>query len=295
MEPPQAVVRASVHAARAVSLLPEPYLYGFLRFWRHSEARSAFLMGRHSDHGFRWFFPASFALKTPLPLIALLIIGLIVRASPDLPRAGPFVWVPALVYALLTFTRGINIGHRHLLPLYPFLFVLAARAAAWAAQRWRGGVRWPAAAVSLLAAWYVGGTLRVHPHYLAYFNEAAGGPRNGYRWLVDSNLDWGQDLRGLADYLRASGAAGAKLSYFGTADPAYYGIQAERLPGFPPPAQITAGVNPGDLLAVSATNLQAVRLDQGRRLMRRLREQEPIATIGYSILIYRADFSWTPE
>jgi 4-amino-4-deoxy-L-arabinose transferase-like glycosyltransferase len=175
MEPPQAIVRASVHAARAVSLLPEPYLYGFLRFWRHSEARSAFLMGRHSDHGFRWFFPASFALKTPLPLIALLLIGLLVRASPGLPRAGPFVWVPVVVYALLTFTRGINIGHRHLLPLYPFLFVLAARSAAWAAQRWRGGVRWPAAAVSVLAAWYVAGTLRVHPHYLAYFNEAAGG------------------------------------------------------------------------------------------------------------------------
>src|SRR5262249_2101912 len=163
------------------------------------------------------FFPVSFALKTPLPLIALLLIGLVAAAAPGVPRAGPFVWVPVVVYALLTFTRGINIGHRHLLPLYPFLFVLAARAGAWAAQRWHDGVRWPAAAVGVLAAWYVAGTLRVHPHYLAYFNEAAGGPRNGYRLLVDASLDWGQDLIHLREWAESHGTPALKLSYFGTA------------------------------------------------------------------------------
>lgn len=132
LEPEQALVRAPVAAARAAGLLPRPYLYGFLRFFRHSEARPAFLMGRRSEEGFWYFFPASFAFKTPLPLVVLLGLGLLVRATPALPRAGPFVWVPAVVYALLTLTRGINIGHRHLLPLYPFLFVLAARAASTA-------------------------------------------------------------------------------------------------------------------------------------------------------------------
>jgi 4-amino-4-deoxy-L-arabinose transferase-like glycosyltransferase len=296
MEPPQVVVRASVDAARAASLLPEPYLYGFLRFWRHSEARAAFLMGRHSDHGFRWFFPASFALKTPLALIALLFLGLLVRAGPDAPRAGPFVWVPVVVYALLTFTRGINIGHRHLLPLYPFLFVLAARAGAWAAGRWRDGPRWPAAVVAFLCGWYVAGTLRVHPHYLAYFNEAAGGPRHGYRLLVDASLDWGQDLIHLREWAQRHGAPPLKLSYFGTADPEYYRVPAQSLPGYMPPVprKTVREVRPGDLLAVSATNLQGVYIEkEALPLMERLRALEPIDSVGWSILIYRSDFTLT--
>jgi hypothetical protein len=295
LEPSQAIVRASVRAARAASLLPDPYLYGFLRFWRHSEARPAFLMGRHSDQGFRWFFPASFALKTPLPLIALLALALIVRA-PGVPRAGPFVWVPLAVYALLTLTRGINIGHRHLLPLYPFLFVLAARAGAWAAGRWREGVRWPGAAVGLLAAWYVAGTLRVHPHYLAYFNEAAGGPRNGHRLLVDSSLDWGQDLIHLREWAERHGTPALKLSYFGTADPEYYRVPAQTLPGYMPPVprKTVREVRPGDVLAVSATNLQGVYIEkEALPLMERLRAMTPIDSVGWSILIYRADFALT--
>jgi 4-amino-4-deoxy-L-arabinose transferase-like glycosyltransferase len=296
MEPPQALVRAAVQGARAATLLPDPYLYGFLRFWRHSEARAAFLMGERSDHGFWYFFPVSFALKTPLPLLALLALGLAVRASPALPRAGPFVWVPVVVYALLTLTRGINIGHRHLLPLYPFLFVLAARAGAWARQRWRDGARWPAAAVVLLAAWYVSGTLRVHPHYLAYFNEAAGGPRNGYRLLVDASLDWGQDLIRLREWAERHGSPPMKLSYFGTADPEYYRVPAQPLPGYMPPVprKVVREIRPGDVVAVSATNLQGVYIEkEALPLMERLRTLTPIASIGWSILVYRADFAWT--
>jgi 4-amino-4-deoxy-L-arabinose transferase-like glycosyltransferase len=296
LEPPQAVVRSAVSAARAASLLPDPYLYGFLRFFRHSEARPAFLMGRRSDTGFRYFFPASFAVKTPLALFALLALGLLARATPALPRAGPFVWVPAAVYALVTLTRGINIGHRHLLPLYPFLFVLAARAGAWAAFRWREGARWPAALTGLLAAWYVAGTVRVHPHYLAYFNEAAGGPANGYRLLVDSSLDWGQDLIRLREWAGREGVGPLKLSYFGTADPEYYRVPAALLPGYMPPVprKVVREIAPGDLLAVSATNLQGVYIEkEALPLMERLRAMRPLHNVGGSILVYRSDFAWT--
>jgi 4-amino-4-deoxy-L-arabinose transferase-like glycosyltransferase len=296
MEPPQAIVRAPVNAARALSLLPDPYLYGFLRFFRHSEARPAFLMGKHSDHGFWYFFPVSFALKTPLPLLVLLLLGLALRATPGLPRAGPFVWVPVVVYALLTLTRGINIGHRHLLPLYPFLFVLAARAGAWAVQRWCAGARWPGALVTLLAAWFVAGTVRVHPHYLAYFNEAAGGPGNGYRLMVDSSLDWGQDLLRLRHWAEGHATPALKLSYFGTADPEYYRVPGQLLPGYMPPVprKVVREIRPGDILAVSATNLQGVYIEkEALPLMERLRATEPLDSVGWSILIYRADSAWT--
>ena len=151
------------------------------------------------------------------------------------------------------------------------------------------------ALVLVLAGWYAVGTLRVHPHYLAYFNELGGGPRNGYRLLVDSNLDWGQDLKGLKAWMDARRVSRIKLSYFGSADPAYYGIDAENLPGYsaPHPVRVTREVRPGDLVAVSATNLQGVYLDAADRpLMERLRRLTPIDQVGYSILIYRADFTW---
>jgi hypothetical protein len=189
--------------------------------------------------------------------------------------------------------QRLNLGHRYLLPVYPFLFVAAAGFAAWALER--GAPRWRPWVLGALLAWYAAGTLRVHPHYLAYFNELAGGPRNGYKRLVDSSLDWGQDLPGLKAWLDRHPAANLKLSYFGMADPEYYGIHGQRLPGFPPPSQVTTEINPGDLVAVSATNLQSLRMEQGRRLMRRLRDTEPVDQVGYSILIYRPDFRWTAE
>jgi hypothetical protein len=249
-------------------------------------------MGRLSEAGFPYYFLATFALKTPIPLGLLLLMALFVgRRGPV--RSEAFLFLPVLLYLGLTFTRSIDIGHRHLLPIYPFLFVAAGRAVGVL-----GRSRAPAAGAVILGAlcaWYALGTLRVHPHYLAYFNEIAGGPRNGYRWLVDSNLDWGQDLKGLKAYMDARGIPRLKLSYFGSADPAYYGIDAEILPGYmaPHPVRVTREVRRGDLVAVSATNLQGVYLDpEDRPLMERFRAQRPLDEVGYSILIYRADFNW---
>jgi dolichyl-phosphate-mannose-protein mannosyltransferase len=273
-------------------LLPEDYVRGLLFVLEHSEARPTFLLGQLSDHASPYFFPVTFALKTPLPLVALLVLAAFV--TPRLSwRAAAFLWLPVAVYLAFTFTRGLQIGHRHLLPIYPFLFVAAGRAASLAGRA-SVSVR---VLVLALVAWYAVGTLAVHPHYLAYFNELAGGPRNGYKRLVDSSLDWGQDLKGLRTWMDARGVARIKLSYFGSADPSYYGIDADALPGYsaPHPARVIREVRPGDLVAVSATNLQGVYLDpEDRPLMERFRRSTPIDQVGYSILIYRADFAWPP-
>ena len=154
--------------------------------------------------------------------------------------------------------------------------------------------RAPAAVVGLLAAWHLGAALWIHPHYLAYFNELAGGPARGYRILVDSSLDWGQDLRGLKPYMEAHGIPRVKLSYFGTADPAYYGIACDLLPSYLPlPREVVRTFAPGDVLAISATNLQGVYLEAADRpMMERLRREEPVGSVGYSILIFRPAFAW---
>jgi Dolichyl-phosphate-mannose-protein mannosyltransferase len=288
------VVDAAMGAARRVHLLPEAYAFGFLRFFRHSEARPTFLLGRLSDRGFWYYFPVTFALKTPLALLPLLVLSLATRRHhPATPRTELFLWLPVVLYFLFACTLGLNIGHRHLLPIYPFLFVIAGRCATLAAVRFPGILS--SVAVLVLAGWYGTSVARVHPHYLAYFNELAGGPADGYRYLVDSNLDWGQDLKGLSAWVDANGVSRIKLSYFGTADPEYYRIPCELLPGqmLPPPRDVVREVRPGDVVAVSATNLQGVYLrPEDRPLMERLRAQAPVATIGHSIRIYRADFAW---
>ena len=114
---------------------------------------------------------------------------------------------------------------------------------------------------------------------------------------MDSNLDWGQDLKRLKAWMDERAVDEIKLSYFGSADPAFHGIDCERLPGYsaPHPARVTRELRPGDIVAVSATNLQGVYLDpEDRLLMERLRQLEPVGRVGYSILIYRPDFVWPP-
>ena len=274
--------------------LPEAWVWGFLNCFKSFARRPSFLFGRYSETGWWYYFPATIALKTPLPLLALLAAAAVLAWTRPVPsRAQWFVWLPPLLFLALTMTQNINIGHRHLLAMQPFLFVAAARCAsvAWAAR-----ARWGRTAVLALAVVYAASVLRVHPDYLAYFNEAAGGPAQGWRWLVDSNLDWGQDLPGLKSYMDAHAIPRVTLCYFGTADPSYYGIACDRLPGYqpPPPSTVVRAVRPGDVLAVSVTHLQGVYLDADMLpLMARLRSRTPIATIGHSIFVYRSDFAWT--
>jgi 4-amino-4-deoxy-L-arabinose transferase-like glycosyltransferase len=299
VEPDGALQRPLARVVRASGVLPEAFVFGFFRFFKHSEPRPAFLLGRVSNEGWWYFFPVTFLLKTPVPLLALLGIAALARRR----RRGSWrdellLWLPVGIYGAVAVLRALNIGHRHLLPIYPFLFVAAGRVADWAFPSSAPRARGPALLVSALCGWHAASTALIHPHYLAYVNELGGGPANGYRLFADSSLDWGQDLKNLKGYLDRHHIASPKLSYFGTADPAYYAIPGELLPShmLPPPRVTAREVQPGDLLAVSATNLQGVYLPpEDQPLMARLREQKPIDNVGYSILIYKADFAWPPR
>jgi hypothetical protein len=293
--PASPVLRIGAALTRG-TLLPEAWVWGFLNCFKSFASRPSFLLGARSDTGWWYYFPVAIALKAPLPLLVLIVAAAVlafVRPGPS--RAQWFVWLPPAIFLALTMTQNINIGHRHVLGLYPFLFVAASRCAAlaWAARgRWARSARGAVVALALL---YAGSVLRVHPDYLAYFNEAAGGPSQGWRWLVDSNLDWGQDLPGLKRYMDANAIPRVTLCYFGTADPAYYGIAADRLPSYqpPPPSTLVHSVRPGDVVAISATHLQGLYLEpEMEPLLALLRARRPVATIGHSIFVYRADFHW---
>jgi hypothetical protein len=240
-------VKAVVEAGRRSRLLPEPYLYTVALGSQVSGIRRAFLDGHHSLTGFRRFFPLAFLYKTPLPVLALLLCALAAfvagrRRSPGgdqdpapssaggfrdaLYRTAP-LWLMLAVYWAAVLTSRINIGHRHLLPVYPPLFILAGAAAGLMAHR-RRIVRWIVPALGALMAAV---SLSAFPNYLAFFNLLAGGSSHGYRHLVDSSLDWGQDLIGLERWLdRNAGNQPVYVSYFGFAPPRYYGVNGLALP-----------------------------------------------------------------
>lgn len=282
--PEQPLIKQVFLRARESRALPEAYLFGLSRVIKGT-TRDAFLMGEVSK-GWWYYFLVTFVVKTPLPLLLLLPLAL--SLLPKLWRENRvgvlFLIVPVLIYFGIASASRLNIGHRHLLPIYPFLFVLAAAVIPW----FRKQKVLIKVFLAALAVWYVVSSVSIFPHYLAYFNELVGGPENGYKYLVDSNLDWGQDLRGLKRYMDEHGIKRVWLSYFGTASPDYYGIAYNYLPSyiiFNPRRERV----PTPFVAISATNLQGIYLPAlglDPDTFADFRKKKPLAKIGYSIFIY---------
>jgi 4-amino-4-deoxy-L-arabinose transferase-like glycosyltransferase len=255
--------------AREQRLLPEGYLQGFASTLLSARERPAFFNGEFGTEGWLLFFPYCVAVKTPLSLFALAALA-VAGVFRSRQLGGPGVrsllydtaplTVFLAVYWAFALASHLNIGQRHLLPTYPAVFVLTGAAAVWLRQP----ARVPRLLVAGLLAAFVGESLLTWPNYLSYFNVLAGGSRNGYRHLVDSSLDWGQDLPGLNKWLQQKGLGGRTrtpvyLSYFGTALPQYYGVQAIPLPSFlefSPHA--IAPLRGGGVYCVSATMLHGV-------------------------------------
>ena len=300
------IVGRVLSTARQHHLLPEAYIYASLLTVQFANERAAFLNGQFATTGWWWYFPYAFSVKTT---IAAMLIGVLALAALVVrwkdgreggtgwtrARAGLYAGTPLLalagIYGVFALASNLNIGHRHLLPIYPALCILAGGAAFWIRplfsraqsdppQTGRGrparkvqavvvGPSFSSARRALgvatlaLLAWHVAESISVRPSYLAYFNQLAGGPSQGYLHLADSSLDWGQDLPALKQWLDGErlqrGDGNVYLSYFGTARPEYYGIQATPLAGFidrrqpSPPVPLGGGV-----YCVSATMLDVV-------------------------------------
>ena len=252
--------------------------------------RMAFLLGESSDQGFWQFFPVAFLVKTPLVLLAGLVsLGWLGWKRPSSRSKLSFLFVPALLYFIASMVSGINIGYRHLLPVLPLLIVAVSGLPAAFAKRpqVRRGLALGLALGLLLPS------LLIHPHYLSFFNLAAGGPADGAAILADSSNDWGQDLLRLQAWMAENDIARIRLGWFGIADPAYYGLNDDPLPGFPRARYLTLWESPpfdtaqpeSGLYAISASSLwESHRSEKG--VYSWFRQREPDARIGYSIYIY---------
>ncbi len=245
----------------------------------------AFLMGQRSGHGWTAYFPIAFLVKTPLPTL----IAALASSAWLFLRRRWWVWItaflPIIAISTAAIASSLNIGYRHILPLTPFLILVLSSFGELPRRSF-----FASAGGGVLALWLVVGTLRVYPDYLAYFNELVGGPAGGHRYLTDSNVDWGQDLIQLRQHMTDHGIEELSLSYFGNVDPGVYGIRYEPLPSHFSIGEVVdfAPLAPAPgYYAISVTNLSGQYLIENPSVLNWFAHQQPVATIGYSINLYR--------
>jgi 4-amino-4-deoxy-L-arabinose transferase-like glycosyltransferase len=263
--------------------------------------RESFLLGQTGMQGWWQYFPVAFAVKTPVPTILLLVLtagALVLGRRQSLSNELALGLFP-LVYGVASLTSTLNIGYRHLLPMLPFLFVSAGRLTSFRPRALPGAGpkgkvvrdRWPAtfgkALLIILVLWLCAEALLIRPHYLAYFNTIAGGADQGYRFLADSNTDWGQTLKELADYQRENNLGPVNLSQFTFLDPGIYGVAYVPIaPMRDAPPVLPRRFNPAPgFYAISATTLDGVPLPLPSTYDW-FRHREPQVKIGHVMFIY---------
>jgi hypothetical protein len=243
--------------------LPEAWLWGLCQVAARAGHRYAFALGEHSVFGWWWFFPLCLAIKNTLPALALCGWGLVRQVAAiaadlkaRLPLRGelwgsvPLVIMLAVLWPIFL-TSHLNIGERHLLPSYPPLMILAGSTWRAANSRRLKGL------VVLFLGLHAADVMSHWPATLAYFNQIV--PRGrAHEWLVDSSLDWGQDLDRLGAWLDRHGRPDEPVyvTYSGAA-PVVAAVPRGEVPGFPRDWGLRQELQPG-IYCVSATALQGI-------------------------------------
>jgi hypothetical protein len=251
-------------------------------------------MGRVSDQGWWWYFPMAFCLKTPLPVLALgawcVVRGAwrLIRSRFTVHNLYPTLTLFPLLYAIASFFSTVNIGYRHLLPLLPFLYlgmgICVARI--FEPPHFSRFTLYASRFVVIGAlVWLIPGTLTLAPHYLAFFNKMASGPDHGYNYLVDSNLDWGQNLWDLRSWMESNGHDHVYYAHYSPARPQAYGINADFLPPDPRAVTFTPWRPQPGLYAVGATVLQGPYAPD-LNTYAWFRSREPTARLGHALFVY---------
>jgi hypothetical protein len=275
-------------------LLPESYIYGFAHVLFQSKAFHSFLLGTTYPHPVWFYFPIAMLIKSTLTFLILLGIAVWATATGRFRRHREILYmiIPASIYMIFAMAGGMNIGVRHVLPIYIFLSVAIA-GAVWTlilADR-----RWSYVVVVLLIFQAVS-VLKAFPAYVSYANEAFGGPANVHNYLSDSSSDWGQQLKSVKLYLDEHNIKNCWFAYFGqgVADYSYYGIPCKPLitadslffdsphdvpPAIDGPVLMSAGVLAGFEFGPGALN----PYEQFKKL-------KPVAVIDYGVFVYDGHF-----
>lgn len=279
----------------------------FMVFQRATGGNTTYFLGDVTNKGWKSYFPIVYAIKEPLTLHILTIFALLFLAA----GAKKEIWQKAFkslsnfvknnfteiamliflaIYWGASITSNLNIGVRHILPTIPFVYILVSGQIKRLFNHIHNKKVFVICGLvfGALLAWYAFSSLSIFPYYLTYFNELVGKAKNGYAYVTDSNLDWGQDLKRLAKWVEENNIQKIKVDYFGGAIASYYlGNKAE---------EWHAEYNPekakGSWLAVSATFLQQNRAIPTKGFEKRtdqylwLNQYTPVTVIGNSIFVY---------
>ena len=279
-------------------LLPESYLYGLVDIRRQSLPGTSFptyIFGQVHAHGVWYYFPAAFLIKSTIPFMLLLLLAVFAIAAGRLRGRQRllFLIIPPAVYLSVAMATGLDIGVRHILPTYPFFAVLAGGAAVCLARMHRA---W-AVAISLLVCWHVVTTVRSFPNPIAYSNEFWGGPSQTWRYLTDSNVDWGQQLQSVKAYLDRNDIHDCWFGYFVYPEIDYrtYGIPCRPLPtqdAIWAHRQVDAPATITGTVLVSAGTLSGYEFGSDRLSPYQVFQRaKPVAQIDDGVFVYRGSFN----
>ena len=222
--------------------LPADYLLGL--DWQMSalgRVHTFYLNGELSQNGWPHYFLVTYGVKETLPALLLVVVAVVsfIRRRPDAFEAFCLVAIVGL-FGFYSFVSRVDLGVRYLLPALPFIYILIARlcAAQWGRARVAAGV-----ALAALLFLHAAGTVRSTPYCLGYFNQAAGGPGGGYRYVAESNTDWGQGLLALRGYMERNNIPRMRVAAYGVVPPGLYGIPSDPLPCHPAPGPAAVSVN----------------------------------------------------
>jgi tetratricopeptide (TPR) repeat protein len=282
--------------AAHIHLLPEAYLWG-LADTKHTEWEyTSYFFGHVYRHGPWQYFPAAFLIKSTLPLLLFLLLLPLLwfRANDRHARELCFLLLPIAVYIAVIAGSHFDIGARHLMPVYPFLYLLAAAGAANAFRRHRA---W-AAVAAILLTWQIVTSVRVAPAYMAYGNEAWGGPSQVHRYLSDANVDWGQQLKSVRQYLDKNHITNCWFAYFpdGAVQPSDYGVHCRRLPtanniSWMSLPMTVPPVISGTVL-ISDSDLEGIEFGDGSlNPYRTFQSLKPVAVIQHGVDVYQGTFA----
>lgn len=284
---------ALLSAVAASRLLPESYIYGLAVVRLAGVGYHSYALGTIYPTRVLWYFPLAFTIKTTLGFLGLVVASVFAVATRRFGRAREvlFLTIPSAFYFVVSMT-GMNIGTRHIMPVYVYLTALAG-GAAWALAR--SNRRWVYVVGALLLL-HIGSSVRAFPNYLSYANEAWGGPSETYRHLTDSSVDWAQQLKSIKKYCDEKGIKDGWFAYFaqGVLEPRAYGIPLRALPTpgslwmgertpTPPavdgPVFISAGVLAGWEFGPSPLDPYA-----------QFRQLTPVAVIDNSVFVFDGHF-----
>jgi hypothetical protein len=259
------------------------YQQGVNAIYKHHQGvYEYFLLGNYSLYGWWHYYFVAFAIKSTLPFLLLLVCSVVLLSRQQVTLDLYFLILPVLTMFMVSMFDATNIGLRRILPVYPLLFIFCG---SLIQVNWYP--YWLRGMVGFLCLWQVFTALKIYPDYLAYFNELVGGPDQGIFYLDDSNIDWGQDLKRLKEFMAEEKITRIKIDYFGTYRPEAYGIQYEPMT----PLDMLQPEK-GIYYAISAHNLQRKDLIRFPAINATLRydwlgKYIPLKKIGYSIYIYK--------